>query len=252
MKKILVWSVLVLLLSIGSHALGQTTSADSSLSASAFNSLSQHYTSALRYESGLYNGPEYVNYVKPYLKGHPFFESAEAREATVEYGGSSYIGVPLRYDLMLGQLAVQAPSGALALRLVNERVARFTLGGHTFVRLVANPTNPTLSTGFYELLVDGPVQVLAARKKGIQERSTSDGMVGEINQRNEFFIRKANHYYPVSKASSVLRLFPENKAALRKHIGAQKLKFNKVRFEEAIVELVRYHASITSPAPAAH
>jgi len=239
---------------LGTPALGQAVvSPDSSARLAAAGSLRQHYAQTLRYESRLYDGPEYVSTVRHYVVGHPFFGSAEPQPATIEYGGATYPGVSLRYDLLHDQLVLPAPQGGLHLRLVNENVTRFQVGGHTFIRLAGTDSAGVLARpGFYDLLVDGPVQLLALRRKDLQERSTAGGMEGEITQKDEFFIYRGRRYYPAAKAGAVLALFPENKAALRKYIRAQKLKFSPARREEALVALIRYQATLAAPTPAAH
>lgn len=250
MKNVLISSVCALLLLVTGRSLAQTVSIDSGATATLLN---QRYVQALGYESRLYNGPEYVNYVRNYINGHQFFETATEQEATVVYGGATYVGVPLRYDLIRDELVLKAPLGALSMQLVNEQVSRFTLDEHTFIRLVADSSsNSPVSTGYYDLLVDGPVRVLVSRRKGIQERSTSDGMTGEVTQKNELFISKDNHYYRVSKAKSVLALFPEHKGELRKFIRTKKLKFSAARRENAIADLVRYAATLAPPAAPAN
>jgi hypothetical protein len=253
MKKILIGSFYAMLLIWSNSSIAQTLSADSTALATTSGSLSQRYAQGLGFESRLYSGPEYVNYVKRYVTGHQFFESSEPQPAIVEYGGSTYTNVPLRYDLIRDLLVLQSPLGALNMQLVNEHVARFTIDEHTFIRLVADSSKDSpVSTGFYDLLVEGPTRVLAARRKSIQERSVAEGMVGEISQRDELFVFTGNRYYRVSSARAVLNLFPENKAALRKYIRTQKLKFSATQREATIAALVRYQATLRGTASPAN
>ena len=231
---------------LANKALGQAVGPDSS----ALAALGQRYAAARGAESRLYNGPAYAGYTAPFVKGQPFFESAAPQLATVDYDGNTYADVPLRYDLVLGQLVLQVPSGVTEMYLVNEKVARFALGGHTFVRLVADAAGSPAPTGYYDLLVEGPVRVLAARRKDVQTRATFEGMQGEISQIDEVFIYKDRRYYPVSKAKELLRLFPESKGPLRAYIRAQKLPFNAAGREPSIAAVVRYYATLAPP-PAA-
>ncbi|RZK28109.1 MAG: hypothetical protein EOO63_11965, partial [Hymenobacter sp.] len=100
MKTLLLCGLGVLL---GLPTLGQIVPADSSLLAAA-RSLRQHYTQALGDESSLYNGAEYVNYVRPSTVGSQFFNSEEPQAALITYGGISYAKVLARYDLVRDQL----------------------------------------------------------------------------------------------------------------------------------------------------
>lgn len=251
MKKYFLFWVGGLSLLLGHAARSQAPATDSSQLAVAAAGLAQHYAAGRGNESRLYNGVEYLHYAKRYLQGHPFFDSAEAQPATVHYDGATYRDVLLRYDLVRDQLVIKAPLGALLLRLVNEKVTYFTLAGHSFVHLRVDSAGRAddlpVRTGFYDLLVDGRTQLLASRRKEIQERSTLDGMEGEINEKNDYFLAQGGRYYQVGNVNSVLALFPERKAALRKYSRAQKLRFRGKRREASLIALVRFAAA----APAA-
>jgi hypothetical protein len=238
------------LLLLGHGALGQSAPVDSA-SLVASNGLWQQYANTVGYESGLYSGPEYVRYTRVGARGFVFFSSEEEQPATVEYGGQTYTNVPLRYDIVRGQLLVEAPLANHDLSLVNERVTRFTLPGHSFVRLVAEPgSNSPIKTGFYEVLVEGPVRVLAAYRKTVEELTTSGGIVSTISDaRSEYFAWQNGRYYRVAKASELLNLFPQHKAALRKYMQDKNLDFGEDTRGYAIAELVRYQATL---APAAN
>ena len=224
--------------------LGQAMQADSSLLATAY-SLRQHYAQALGDESSLYSGAEYVNYVRPGTMGSRFFNSEEPQEALITYGGASYAKVLARYDLVRDQLILSVQGGTLNLSLVKERVMCFTLGGHTFVRLAGDsaaglPERPA----FYDLLVEGPVRVLAARRKKYKEGLEASRIVSEITAHTDYFLGHNGRYYPASRLSDVLRLFPQQRAALRSYVQASKLEFDEANREAALVALVRYQATL--------
>ncbi|PJJ52984.1 hypothetical protein [Hymenobacter chitinivorans] len=220
-------------------------------SAATLRRLQRHYSAALGYESRLYNGPEYVSYVKRYIVGHPFFESTQPRAATIEYAGSTYANVPLFYDIVLDELVLGAPQGTLEMRLIKDKVQRFVVAGHSFVHLRAGADSaqgPPARPGFYEVLVEGPVQLLALRHKNLQERASAGQLEGEITERDEFFVYAGRRYAKASSASEVLAALPTQKAALRKYIRTEKLKFGAAYREKSLVALARYAATL---APAA-
>ncbi|MGI4867807.1 MAG: hypothetical protein ACRYFZ_28075 [Janthinobacterium lividum] len=233
---------------LGSPALGQTIRPDSSLLA-ASNGLHQHYAQALRDKSSLYNGPEYTNYVRPGTQGYRFFSSNDWQPAVITYGGETYAGVPARYDLVRDQLVLSAQSGTVDLILNSERLASFTLGGHTFVRLAGDSaTGLPERPAFYDLLVEGPMRVLAARRKKYEEGLESSRIVSEITARTDYFLQQGRRAYPASKLGDVLRLFPQQRAALRSYAQANQLEFDEAGREAALVALVRYQATLgTAP-----
>ncbi|MGI4887414.1 MAG: hypothetical protein ACRYFR_20845 [Janthinobacterium lividum] len=178
-------------------------------------------------------------------KGQPFFAANKVRTAAVTYGGHTYANVPLRYDLVRGQLVLTAPGGGREMTLLNEQVTRFVLDGHSFIRLAIDSIgNAPLRAGFYDLLVEGPVRLLALRRKTFQKRATNEGMESEITASDAYFVGKDRRYYPVDKAAELLRLFPDDKAALRDYIQNNHLNFKAESREQALVALVRYQATL--------
>ncbi len=242
--------LLVVLNLLSQHAVGQAPGPDSSLVATATYRLGQRYSTDIGAASHLYNGPEYVDYVRPGTQGHRYFAATEARPASISYAGHTYVGVPLRYDLVRGQLVLLAPGGALAMRLLNEQVASFSLSGHYFIRLVTDSSGRSpIRTGFYDLLVEGPVRLLASHRKTLQQRSGESKVESEITAHDEYFLYKDQHYYPLAKAADVLRLFPKDKAALRQFSKDNNLNFNAEGREQALAALVRYQATLAKSSP---
>ncbi|UOR05905.1 hypothetical protein MUN82_02110 [Hymenobacter aerilatus] len=216
--------------------LAQVASADTSARV-AEASLRQQYERALRNEWSLYNGPEYVDYVRRNTKGHRFFGSPDEQLATVTYGGTTYAKIPLRYDLVRQQLVLRPYQDDHQIQLVDELVEQFSIGGHTFVRLGAEAPG---RGRFYDVLVEGPVSVLASHHKNYSVRTAATAIEGEITAATDYYIRKEGVYHSVKKAKDVVRLFPEHRAALRSYLQANKVAGR----EQAIVALVRYQAGL--------
>ena len=235
----------LLVLGLSQRALGQPTQPDTTLLATASGRLNQQYTRARGNELGLYSGPEYREYLRGNTQGTPFFAQNTPQPATLVYAGYTYSNVPLRYDLLRGQLVLGVPGSSRQLRLVNEQVARFTLSGHSFIRLVVDSSaGSPVRTGFYDMLVEGPVRLLAAHYKTQQTSSRAEGVQSEILARDEYFVYKDHRYYSVSKGADVVRLFPQNKAVLRQYIQDNNLNFKAEGRELALAALVRYQASL--------
>lgn len=232
------------------QALGQAAPTDSAFLAAAANNLSDRYTNAIGDEKPIFNGKEYLNYDKYYLRGHQFYKSDEEQEGEVYYEGYLFTKVPLLYDVVLDQMVVSEPNGSLQFKLENEKTAYFKVHGHTFIRLAADTLGPLgMRTGFYDLLSAGKAKVMAKRNKRFIEQPTPRGMEGEFLIEDKFFIRANDTYYPVSKKKSVLQVFPENKKELQKYIRSQRLKFKKESRETSIVKLAQYYNSLAPPKP---
>lgn len=238
---------LLLVLGLGRPAFGQSAPPlarpDSSLVATAARSLGQQYATGLGYEAGIYNGPLYTDYVRAGTEGHRFFGSAAPQAASLTYAGQAYASVPLRYDLIRDQLVLTAPTGNQEMTLVNELVSGFVLDEHAFTRLtVDSSTSSPVRTGFYEVLVAGPVRLLAAHHKSLQKRSSGGRVESEITASDAYFLEKNRQYYAVEKAGAVWQLFPEHKAALRQYTRTNHLSFRPEARAQALAALVRYEA----------
>ncbi|RDC65118.1 hypothetical protein AHMF7616_03748 [Adhaeribacter pallidiroseus] len=82
MKVIAYSFYLILLVFINSHnATCQINNSDSIFLLSATNKLSQKYTTAIDNDAHIYNGKEYLNYDKYYMKGHQFLNPVKKRKA---------------------------------------------------------------------------------------------------------------------------------------------------------------------------
>lgn len=246
MKSILLNALSILIaLGLSHRAAGQLAPPDTALLAAASGRLSQQYTSSRGRELGLYNGPEYRDYVQGNTQGSLFFAHDNAQPATLVYAGHTYANVLLRYDLLRDQLVLAAPGSSRQLRLVSEQVARFTLSGHSFIRLVVDSSaSSPVRTGFYDLLVEGPVRLLAAHRKIRQQSSRAEGVQRELLARDDYFVYKGHRYYPVGKGADVVRLFPQYKVALRQYMQDNQLNFKPEGRELALAALVRYLASL--------
>jgi hypothetical protein len=221
---------------------------DSSLVAAATHTLAQRYAAGLGYESGLYNGPLYTDYVRAGTQGHRFFGTSAPQSASLTYGGRPYEGVPLRYDLIRDQLVLTAPTGSQEMTLVSELVSGFVLDGHVFTRLeVDSSAGAPVRTGFYEVLVEGPARLVAAHHKTLQRRSSAGRVESEITASDAYFVEKNRRYYAVEKAGALLSLFPEHKAALRQYSRTNHLSFRPDARAQALAALVRYEATLASP-----
>jgi hypothetical protein len=207
----------------------------------------QHYTSAFISHPELYEGPEYFDYSKPYhtRSGHQFFLSTEQEAGSVAYNRHAFGQVTLNYDVVLDQIVLSPPQSPLTLRLINEKVTGFTLGKHRFTRLVADSASRSvIRTGYYEVLLDNAVRVLAKRSKRLQERLNQSFIDVEFTQADRLFIEKAGRYYSVSSKSSAMRLFADRNKEMQKYLQDRKLRFNKTEREAAIVALAAYYCSL--------
>lgn len=233
----------ILTLVLCRQTLGQSAATDKSLVSSAAM-LEKQYAEAFQLHPQLFNGPEYVDYTKRYYKsvGHQFFLSPEKQSGSVYYNNHYFQDISLNYDVVLNQVVLTHANSSFDLRLINDNIRYFYMGNHLFTRLVADSTSASvIRTGYYEVLVDSTVQLLARRSKRMQERVEQGHVNLEFIATDKLFIKKAGTYYPVSSKGSVTRLFADHGKEVQKYIQSNKLKFKKASREEAIAQLTRYY-----------
>ncbi|WP_201977683.1 hypothetical protein [Hymenobacter rubidus] len=228
-------------------AFSQVAGADVDLSASVA-AAQQPYARAFASHPQLLNGPEYLDYAKRYhaRTGHQFFGVPEMQAGSVDYNDHRFANVPLAYDLVLDQVVLSPPNSPLTLRLINEKVQAFSIGSHRFVRLVADSSSgKVIRTGYYEVLVDKPVQVLAKRTKRMQEHLNQRAIDVEFSSADRLFLCKAGQYYPVSSKSSIVRLFADHSKEVASYLQEHRLRFSRAQREASAVALATYYNTLT-------
>ncbi|WP_162428840.1 hypothetical protein [Pontibacter pudoricolor] len=202
------------------------------------------YRNAVGSQAHLYNGPEYFVMVKPYVKGHQFFEDKSFKKGAVLYDGAWFYEVPMTYDVAIDEVVIAHAGGGYSQMLVKPKVQEFVLSGHTFVHLNADSVAGTrLQAGFYDLMYDGSVKMLVRRKKELQEKTTSDGLEGSFREIDTYYLWKNGKYYEVGSKHSVLKALGGEKKLLNKFARTNNLRFKKQR-EEAIYKITQYYDTL--------
>lgn len=158
------------------------------------------------------------------------------------YQGRDFPSLQLQYDLLLDQVVLSQPGNPLRLRFIDERVRAFAIDGHHFVRLVADSARAdVVRTGYYELLADGPVQVLAKRSKLLYEHLNKPYVDVSFVEVNRLYLPRAGRYYAVRSKGVALRLFADRGKEMQQYLKAHRLRFNSPNRESSVVELARYY-----------
>jgi hypothetical protein len=186
----------------------------------------------------LYNGSEYV-YTNHGYSGHPFFDSAGPLTGEVYYDGTRYTRVPISYDIVRDEVMIANTGQGFDLRLVPNKISYFIIDGHRFIRLDRDSSNKRSPPGgFYDLLYQGKVQVLAKRYKTSQEALKADESY-TFAQYSQYYVLKQHTYYRIDSRNSLYNAFADEKEAVRKNFRHGKLNYKR-RPEEAIVKTAEF------------
>jgi hypothetical protein len=235
-------SCLLLGLTFSITGFSQLASEDSSAYAQSRRNLIDFYMTSMGKRVNLYNGSEYI-FTSHGIIGHPFFESDHLINASLEYDGTTFFDVPLAYDIVQDRVFTTDSSMNFNIQLFNERLHSFTMAGHQFVRIPADSSKSRPSAdGFYELLYDGRIKVLAKRTKMAEPGFKSEDPFRYVSY-DAYFILKNNDYLRIESKKSLLKAFNDQKDLVRKFYKKNSLDF-KHKPEQALVKTTDYYLQI--------
>lgn len=202
------------------------------------------YMRELDENAAIYVGKAYFS-ERRLTEGHAFFLENGWNKGSIVYGGVYYEDIPLLFDMVKGELVILYQDGKSKIALHNENIDRFSLLGHTFLRLPqVSIKGRDMAAGFYDLLYEGEAKVLVKRTKTIKEDISSGTFRRFTKQDNRLYIKKGNAFYNVKSKGSVLRVFKDKRRELKSFLKKNNIKFHHDR-EQAAVEMAKYYDILT-------
>ena len=187
----------------------------------------------------LYNGIEYIGYDRR-LKVHPFFESDTMENGAIQASGQVFT-LPMLYDIVRDEVVLAHPTG-YRMALFSDRIQSFLFLNHTFVRM-ADSTNQGLPTGFYDLLYNGPTQVVARHKKEITINPSVSGGYGVFEPKTTYYLKKSGRFYLVKNKRALYTLLEDRKKELAAFARKEKLQF-KPTMDDAFIKLAKAYDAL--------
>jgi hypothetical protein len=225
---------------VTSHCIGQTAVPDTSFLTLAKSHQLALYNRYIYGQSRLYNGSEYRDFLSKDDE-HPYFGVDDWVFGDILYDDELYKNTPLFYDIYRDKVITEHLLNGSKLELISEKVARFSVSGHTFVRL-REDEGKTISAGFYDLLYDGNTKVYCRREKLLQRKIESDDIIERFDERNLIFIMNNGVYHAVRSKRSVFDVLNDRRQELKSYMNDNKIVYKADR-EKAIVQLTRYYDS---------
>jgi hypothetical protein len=216
--------------------------ADTAFVASAEKSAIEKYSRSLGVGSHLLNGIQYKEY-NPHSDdiGNPFFVSDDWVEGSVFYDGQRYDQVAILYDLVREKVVIEHPYSGTKLELITEKIGYFSLPDHWFVRLNADTIKDSpITTGFYDLLYNGPTRFYAKRQKIQRDHIVGRDILVEFSVNDRLYLYKNGVYYPVKGKASVFSVLADRKTDIRKFLRKNKINIRR-NPEKAISRVVSFY-----------
>jgi hypothetical protein len=220
-----------------STAYCQQISADTIFLTRANEKSVEVYTESIQHQSRLFNGSDYVVYI-PEKEEHPYYIADDWVFGSITYWDETYENVPLLYDLSNDQVIAEHEGGS-PIKLVAEKIQRFSISDHTFVRLKRDDTNK-IAEGFYDELYDGALKVYAKHMKSFQESIEGTTIIPRYDAATRYYLWKDGVYHVIRKKTSVLEIFSDRKQAIKDFIRKNHIRFKDNR-ESAIVRIAEFY-----------
>ncbi len=204
------------------------------------------YKETIKGQTFLYSGSEYKS--SPTKDDqHPFFIYDDWVFGSVLYHGHRYSNIPLLYDIMTDALVTENYYNAQEIVLVREKVEAFTLGTLEFKKLREDDYNGSIpSTGYYEVIYDGPTQVIAKHLKVQENRIESQRVIIEYNDVDRYYVLKHGRFFPVRGKRSLLKVLGDQKPALRQFTRKHGLFFRNDR-PGFLKKVASHYDTLTDP-----
>lgn len=220
-------------------AFSQETATDSLTNVQVKNviELYRNYTDG---NAPIYNGAEYSYYIFQ-MRGDPFFNLGDSSVNWASYANEIYQPLSLLYDIQRNQVVVLLPDSVSRIVLHNELLDSFGVLNHTFIKLTEDHSQNLYNSGFYEVLHNGHVQLLARRTKTLEDSVETSSVLAVFSEKDHYYIHKNNLYYMVDNQKDVFRIFNDKRHDLKKLIRKQHLKMRGRNFENALIQVTAWY-----------
>jgi hypothetical protein len=225
------------------NAAGQMVVSDSNFQKASSNAIDIYYQ-ALGDQAPLYNGSEYIEYTSILQEGHPFFETNVFVKGSIRFDGMDFLDVPMLYDMIKDQVIIQSFKKIYKINLPAEKIERFTLSDHSFIRIMRDTSNQ-LKTGFYDRLYNGKIMVLVKREKKIREETKNLQISNVVDQKNYYYLKKDGVYYTFKNWRTLLGVLKSKKKEIQQYFNKNKIKYRNDP-EHAMIIAAEYYDRLTN------
>lgn len=233
------YTILLILLSL--FGAGQSMQDTTFLSASVIKA-EKAYHQAMSKQLNIHNGRGYKTYT-PTAEEHPYFLSDDWATGTIVYESDHYTEVPLLFDISSEKVITENPVNGAKMELVYNKIDRFEIHGHIFVKLLNNPAFTTdMTEGFYELLYDGQLKLYAKRKKDFQTRLIGNSMMTEFDEKNKYFLFNGKSLVRVTGKKSITNSLGDKKKLQKPPAIKIDLNSNN-KIENKLIYLTKFYDS---------
>jgi hypothetical protein len=185
------------------------------------------YRNLIPLDLEVYSGGYYVD-PPPKIAGDPYFLKKGFQTGSITINGLTYHGVPLMYNIFSDDLITFHSQHGRRILIYPLKIESFEFGeeiGRKFIRVEDVPYDLVVKNGFFELLEDGKVQLLAKQIK-INNRKVEDGKyLGRYVERTFFYLYDGENLPQVRRKKDVFDFLELDKKTLKKTLRKNGLNF---------------------------
>jgi hypothetical protein len=181
-----------------------------------------------------------VGYPTRFAEGSPFFLSDKKQPGSVVYDRVSYRGVNLLFDELRGAVIFQDESHQI--QLSGDRISRFAIGDHTFIRIFHDSLGTASpETGFYQVLYEGKLRVLKKEIKTVREtNSFGQEIIHVIDTKTNYYLQHDSKYTQINSQKELLDFYSRQKKEVLHFIKKNKLNFKKDP-DDLLIQVAAYY-----------
>ncbi|WP_143961839.1 hypothetical protein [Litoribacter populi] len=192
---------------------------------------------------GLFQGAIYPEV--SVARGSSSFQEKGFVEGNLKFEGYYFSNLDLMYDVYLDELVLLTPDENHKVLVNGTKVHSFDFPeNRTFVKL----HNPSLSAqqkkGYYELLADGPVQVLIKHSKEIQIISSPTEFYKVFSDKAIYYLHDGFKMKNINRRKDALEFFGLSAKEFRAH-ASRKLSFKRQK-NDFLLELIKVSEKINN------
>lgn len=212
---------------------------DSAFYARSIKKAIQSYKSGAGNNDLLYQGTEYADHSHGII-GHPFYDSGHYTYGSIVYNGAFHPDVQMKYDLVRDEVVIKYPGTENPMRLISEKITRFTLAGHQFIRV--SPVRSGVATGFYESVYDKDGFAVFIKRQKLVKVPASTEKSPYFLALDFYYLQIGDTYYLISGKKDLLDAFKDQKTEMRKHIKKSGISFKKDKATFIKDAMVKYQS----------
>ncbi|MGE9314490.1 hypothetical protein ACLOAU_22735 [Niabella sp. CJ426] len=186
--------------------------------------LPDEYYYTLGNDLPVYSGRLFLGYASN-IKGSPYIPETGWSSGSVLYNNIWYKMSNLKLDVHTRELIIQTPA-QFSIIPSGYRISSFILGERKFLR-IDSTTRSVAKAGFYEILLDGPLKVLAWRTATLEQKIEQLTLEYEFLRKDEFFLQKNGQLIKIVSKRDVYEPLKDKKKLIKKTLKPLGLSFKK-------------------------